>query len=106
MVFDLDTRELGSHDVDHLVERSRAAVRQIEYLVVCFGARDHQHDSLHQVADISEIERIGAIAVHRQRLATQRVLDERLTYAAADATLTIEGRRTQYRVVEVEHLIV
>src|SRR5262245_4150518 len=105
-MFDLDAGKMLAHDLGHLVESARAAVGQVEYLVPRFFPGDHQRDPRDEILDVGEIERVAAVAVDRQVLSAQRVLDECLPYAAADAALAVERGGTHDGIRQAENLVV
>ena len=63
-------------------------------------------NSLNQIADISEIQRVGSVAVDRQRQASQSILDERLSDTAANTTLAVKRRWPHYRIRQIKNLII
>ena len=65
-----------------------------------------QDDALHQIVDIGEIEAVAAVAVDGHIEPAQRVLDERLADAPADAALAVERRGPHDRVGQAEYLMV
>src|SRR5688572_18453095 len=95
-----------ARDLGHLVEGARAAVGQVEYLVLRFFPGDHQRDPRDEILDVGEIEGVAAVAVDGQVLSPQRVLYEGLPHAAADAALAVERGGSNDGIREPENLVV